>query len=180
MAARPFETVTLDVGFGPPSAFAPEGLGTSDLLAFAGIEPLTVPALPLPEHVAEKIHAYTRTYGAQGLSGTGVSSTRVKDLIDLALIASTASLPTHFRADDLRRALVATFAARATHMLQVSLPAPPAGWAAPYAKLAAEVGIDPEVLAGHRLVAGFLDPVLSGAAAGKHWDPATQTWEADA
>ena len=36
---------------------------TSHSLAFAGIEPLAVPAIPIPQHLAEKVHAYTRTYG---------------------------------------------------------------------------------------------------------------------
>jgi hypothetical protein len=35
----------------------------SDLLSFAGIERIRVPGLPLPQHIAEKVHAYTRKYG---------------------------------------------------------------------------------------------------------------------
>ena len=31
-----------------------------DLLGFAGLPPGEVPALPLPVHIAEKVHAYTR------------------------------------------------------------------------------------------------------------------------
>ena len=61
LAGRPFETVTLDVGFSPPGAFTPDTLTTSDLLTFAGIEPLAVPVLPIAQHVAEKVHAYTRS-----------------------------------------------------------------------------------------------------------------------
>lgn len=54
---------------------------TSDLLAYADIDPITVPAARLELHVAEKQHAYSRRY--QGSR----PSTRVKDLVDLALIA---------------------------------------------------------------------------------------------
>ncbi|MBI2403732.1 MAG: hypothetical protein HYV20_13555 [Gemmatimonadetes bacterium] len=35
--------------------------------------------IPLARHVAEKVHAYARTYGE------GRASTRVKDLVDLVL-----------------------------------------------------------------------------------------------
>jgi hypothetical protein len=44
LAGRPFETVTLDVGFGPPPTRAPEPLPGPDLLAFAGLEPVAVPS----------------------------------------------------------------------------------------------------------------------------------------
>ena len=37
--------------------------------------------------IAEKVHAYTRGYGQ-----SGIASTRVKDLVDLALIASACHL----------------------------------------------------------------------------------------
>src|SRR3954468_9878881 len=72
LAGRPFEQVTVEVSFGsaPP---APDALRGPDLLAFADIAPLTIPALPLERHVAEKVHAYTRDYGADR------QNTRVKD-----------------------------------------------------------------------------------------------------
>jgi predicted nucleotidyltransferase len=59
-----------------------EILTTPDLLGFAGIAPVAVPAIPIVVQVAEKLHAYTRVY-----EGGRVSS-RAKDLVDLALIAS--------------------------------------------------------------------------------------------
>lgn len=103
LAGRPFERVTVDIGFGgsPP---APDALRGPDLLAFADIAPLTIPALPLERHVAEKLHAYTRDYGGDR------QNTRVKDLVDLVLIQAMAT----FEAASLRAALEATFAARAT------------------------------------------------------------------
>ena len=62
----------------------PDTIKTSDLLAFAGINPIDLPALPLSQHLAEKVHAYTRTYGA-----TARRSTRPKDLVDILLIAAS-------------------------------------------------------------------------------------------
>lgn len=62
LAGRPFETFALDVGFRDAEVTMAEQLITPDILAFAGIEPVTVAAIPLELHVAEKLHAYTRTY----------------------------------------------------------------------------------------------------------------------
>jgi Nucleotidyl transferase AbiEii toxin, Type IV TA system len=85
LAGRLFEEFLLDVGFDFPTGWEPETLHGPDLLAFADIEPLEAPSLPLELQIAEKVHAYTRGYGQ-----SGIASTRVKDLVDLALIASTA------------------------------------------------------------------------------------------
>jgi len=76
LAGRIFEQFILDIGFTNSIADTPDTITTSDLLAFAGIDPIELPALPLPQHLAEKLHAYTRTYGS-----TGRPSTRPKDLV---------------------------------------------------------------------------------------------------
>lgn len=81
LAGRPFEAFVLDVGVQDAPGTGVELLTTPDLLGFAEIEPVTVPALPLAVQVAEKLHAYTRVYDG------GRAGTRTKDLIDLALIA---------------------------------------------------------------------------------------------
>jgi hypothetical protein len=168
VAGRPFETVRVDVGFGPPPSGAPDRRPGPDLLAFAGLGPVAVPALPLADQVAEKVHAYTRRYGA-----AAVASTRAKDLVDLVLIATTAPLT----AGTLRRAPTSTFVARATHPLPAALPATPSGWAVPYARMADDLGLDPDAADGHRLAAAFLDPVLSGSApASARWDPVARRW----
>ena len=83
LAGRLFEEFLLDVGFDFPTGWEPETLHGPDLLAFADIEPVEAPSLPLELQIAEKVHAYTRGYGQ-----SGIASTRVKDLVDLALIAS--------------------------------------------------------------------------------------------
>jgi hypothetical protein len=80
LAGRPFEDATVDVGFGDPPVTDPELVRGPDLLSFADIPPAEVLALPLEQHVAEKVHAYTRSYG------DGRPSTRVKDLIDLVMM----------------------------------------------------------------------------------------------
>jgi hypothetical protein len=67
LAGRLFETFLLDVGeWDGPTIGQPEALTTPDLLGFAGIEPVTVAAIPLTRQVAEKLHAYTRRYEGAG------------------------------------------------------------------------------------------------------------------
>lgn len=167
LAGRPFEQVTVDVGFGgsPP---APDMVRGPDLLAFADIAPLAIPTLPLERHVAEKLHAYTRVYG------TGRPNTRVKDLIDLALLRSLAA----FEAGRLRSALEATFAARGMQPLPTALPPPPGDWGPTYRALAREVGLPAEVASGFKAVAAFLDPLLVGKVSERAWwDAVAGSWE---
>ena len=80
LAGRRFEEVMVDMGFSDPLKWKPEPIRGQDLLAFADIEPIEVPVLPLEQHVAEKVHAYTRTYSQ------GRRSSRAKDLVDLVLV----------------------------------------------------------------------------------------------
>jgi hypothetical protein len=166
LAGRPFETFLLDVGFRSDDALVTETLRTEDLLGFAGIEPVQVDAAPLEAQVAEKLHAYTRTYENQR------ASTRVKDLVDLALIAELSSLD----ASSLRRQIETIFTARGTHDPPDSLPAPPAEWATPFRRLAEEVGTSPELDAGHREAAALLDPILTRQIKRGNWHPNERQW----
>lgn len=165
---RLFDAVNIDVGFGDAGIATPDTLRGPDMLGFAGLPPVEVPTLPLPIHIAERVHAYTRTYG-EGMR----PNTRVKDLVDLALITRTAALD----ALALRQALDVTFAARATHALPAALPPPPPDWTRPYANLARELGIDPDLVSGYGLVTALLDPLLSAVAVvSARWDPTTHMW----
>ncbi len=164
---RPFEHVTVDVGFGVPPPLDPDVLRGPDLLGFADLPPAEVPTLPLEQHVAEKVHAYTRAYAG------GRASTRVKDLVDLAAMPSL--FP--FEAGRLRRALQHTFGTRTTHALPHTLPPPPSQWSTPYSRMAAEMGLDPELSVGYEQARAFLDPVLGGTVPdGARWDPARRAW----
>jgi len=61
LAARIFDEFVLDVGFDPPDEA--DELQGPNLLEFAGLPPVVAPAIPLELQVAEKVHAYSRTYG---------------------------------------------------------------------------------------------------------------------
>jgi hypothetical protein len=104
LAGRTFEQFLVDIGFSERISWTPDTIHTSQSLSFAGIEPLALPAIPIPQHLAEKVHAYTRTYGQ-----SRKPSTRPKDLVDILLIERSAKI----KADELRHALQSTFAERA-------------------------------------------------------------------
>jgi Nucleotidyl transferase AbiEii toxin, Type IV TA system len=166
LAGRPFETFLLDVGLRADDALETETLRTEDLLGFAGIEPVEVDAVPLELQVAEKLHAYTRTYER------GRTSTRPKDLVDLVLISELS----HLDGATLCREIETVFALRDTHSAPKALPSPSAEWVAPFRRLAEEVGIPKELAAGHRQAAALLDPVLSREIAAGAWDCARRRW----
>lgn len=170
LAGRPFETFLLDVGLRDDDASGADTIRTDDFLAFAGIEPIGIPAIPLELQVAEKLHAYTQTYEG------GRTSTRVKDLVDLALIADLASLD----AATLRREIESIFGLRGAHSPPHALPSPPPDWALPFGHLAEEVGISAELAAGHRGAAAMLDPVLGGEIAEGRWSPDERAWSGEA
>lgn len=165
LAGRLFEDAVVDVGFSDALPQTVDRLRGPDLLSFAEIDPVEVPALSLEQHVAEKVHAYSRTYGQ------GFTSSRVKDLVDLVLVKSFASLD----ADRLRESLAETFEKRRQHQLPEALPPPPPDWAPAYRRLASELGLDPNLAAGHSEACALIDPVLAGHARGK-WSPDRSTW----
>lgn len=163
---RLFEPLLIDVGVGSERFPPADELTAPDLLEFAEIEPARIRAIRLEQHIAEKLHAYTRRHADDQ------PSSRAKDLIDIILMSELAD----FDLERLRDAIRLVFEARATHELPASLPAPPREWARPYRALAEEVGLDPEPLAGHRVAATFLDPVLSDESDLAHWNAPTTEW----
>jgi predicted nucleotidyltransferase component of viral defense system len=151
LAGRVFDEFALDVGFDPPPGVELDLLRGPDILAFAEIAPVEVPAIPIEVHVAEKLHAYTRAYGVGS-----VASTRVKDLVDLALIATEGAVD----AARLQAATEATFERRESHRVPDKLPRPPAEWRVPYGRMASAVGLDPDLGVGFDAAARMVDPVL--------------------
>lgn len=170
LAGRRFEEFPVDVAFSNSLAWHPDRLRGTDLLAFAGIERIELSVLPLEQHLAEKFHAYTSSYGTDSSP-----STRPKDLIDIVLVKHSAPL----NAAALRTALDATFTTRSRQALPSVVPAPPAGWRVPYAKLADAVALPTALEQVRSEAAALLDPVLAGKARGD-WDPATGAWIAAA
>jgi hypothetical protein len=170
LAGRRFDDVTIDVGFGSMLSPEPDTVPGTELLAFAGIERLEIPTIALEQHLAEKVHAYTRAYESGG-------STRVKDLVDIVL-AEQFDTP---HAGRLMEALRTTFETRGIHTPPVALPRPPGDWLVAYRALAADVGLpadgDKILDEAHARAASFLQPILDGTArANAVWDPSTRRW----
>lgn len=158
---RPFG---VDVAFGDPIYGEPTTVAAEDVLGFAGIEPPSLRVYPMETHIAEKLHAYTMPRGRP--------NTRVKDLPDLALIATARSID----ARALRAAIEQTFAFRGTHDGPDQLPEPPGTWEAPYASLARLDHLRWATLADvFEAARSFLDPVLGGSLDAT-WDPDNWTW----
>ena len=166
LAGLEFAAFHVDVSGGDALVDPPDRLRGSDLLQFAGIAPLEFPVYPIGQHLAEKLHAYTLPRTQE--------NTRVKDLVDLVIIAATDEV----EADRLSRSVEATFAIRATHPLPERLPEPPPAWQHPFTIIAAEVVSLPlaDLRHGHALAAQFWDPFLARQAARHVWLPHERRW----
>jgi hypothetical protein len=134
-----------------------EGLPTPDYLLY-----------PLPDHIADKICATFELHGTAQLS-----SSRVRDFVDLVVIARTQTV----HAAALRTAIEAE--QRHRNLAPITAWAAPEGWRSRYARAARDVA----ECAEHRtyntatdLVARFLDPVLSGALSDSAWQPGELLW----
>ena len=168
IGGRLFEEFVIDAS-SEHLGFPGVGISHEALLGFAEITATNVPFLPLEQHIAEKFHAYTRTY--QG----GRRSSRVKDLGDPVLIASHSR--DRLAMGELRRAIDRTFEARATRLLPSRLDQPPMDWAVPYRRLAADVDLPGSIGAGFRVAESFLNPVPGPECdAGSIWEAETVRW----
>lgn len=155
----------VDVAFGDPILGEPEVVTADDVLGFVGIEPPTLRLYPVETHIAEKLHAYTMPRPRP--------NSRVKDLPDIALLASIGAL----EASRLAEALEQTFTFRKTHALPASLPDPNAAWETPYAAMAkADLLAWPTLAEVTEAAKAFLDPILAGEREAR-WDPTSWRWQ---
>jgi hypothetical protein len=120
----------IDLGIGDVVVGDPDRLTGDDILAFVGIDPITVLAIPKAQQFAEKVHAYTFPW-------SGRINTRTKDLVDLVLLIER-GMPD---VAAIRTAIAATFSTRGTHPLPVALSAPPTEWKDEFTVMATEAGI---------------------------------------
>jgi hypothetical protein len=156
----------VDVAFGDPLTGEIEEIVADDTLGFAGIAPPRLRVYPIETHIAEKLHAYTMPRSRP--------NSRVKDLPDIALLATTRLLS----AETVRQAIETTFAFRGTHPVPATLPPAPAHWTEPYAALAGADSLPWERLTElESAVRTFIDPILAGRDG--TWDPTSRAWTHD-
>lgn len=162
------DTVTVDIVVGPPPVGRPEVVEPANRL-HVGRPLITFPyrLYPVADQIADKVCATMDTQYPGGKR-----SSRVKDLVDLVVIASTQTV-------DVRELRIALTAKR-----QLSGIAPfkhfsvPAEWTRTYSATAKGVPTAESLSAqaAADLVASFIDPVLSESADPATWDPHTLTW----
>ena len=148
MDERIFARFHLDAGIGDVVMHPIETIVCRDWLGFAGIESSRVHMLACEQQFAEKIHAYTLPRNTQ--------NSRVKDLVDLALLIGSGGLDQNRIMD----ALTVTFERRGTHDLPSGLALPPVDWQIPFDALAEECELHADVTAVFAGVQAFLEEVL--------------------
>ena len=149
MDERIFARFHLDAGIGDVVIQPLDTIICRDWLGFAGIESSQVWMIAREQQFAEKIHAYTLP--------RNTANSRVKDLVDLALLIGSDGLDTQRILDALRL----TFERRGTHDLPANLLPPPADWKTPFQALAEECGLSTDVAAVFAGVQEFLEEVLA-------------------
>jgi predicted nucleotidyltransferase component of viral defense system len=150
LAGRPFEPLQVDVSISVPDPWDGQRARRPGLLTAVGLDPIDVLLVPLERQVAEKLHAFTRTYKGGG-------TTRSRDLVDLMLVLENERLDAVLLKDVIRR----VFDRRATHPVPNRLPPPPRELAVSYRREAGRVGVPTSLDDVHRLLGAWLDPVLA-------------------
>ena len=149
MDERTFARFHLDAGVGDVVMRPLETIVCRDWLGFAGIESSRVLMIAREQQFAEKIHAYTLPRNA--------ANSRVKDLVDLALLIGSGGLDKQ----RIMEALRLTFERRGTHDLPANLVPPPADWQVPFQALAEECGLPTDVAEVFAGVQKFVEEVLA-------------------
>lgn len=162
---RRFEKFHLDIGVDDRIIGGVETILNPDYLSFADIKPIAYECYNIGQHFAEKLHAYTRVFNNSG-------SSRVKDLIDMFLIAEMENIDSK----SFENAIKKTFEFRSTHPIPAQLPMPPIEWIKPFNKMAGDIGIDltqEEVVEKLEL---FINPILYDGGI-LQWNPILWEWE---
>lgn len=151
MDGRIFAKFHVDAGIGDVIMQPLENVECADWLDFAGIPTAEVWMIAKEQQFAEKIHAYTLPRSS--------SNSRVKDLVDLALLVADNRLNQGKAVEALRL----TFERRSTHDLPATLIAPPKDWQRPFEALAEECGLQKDMVEVFESVREFFVRTMSDA-----------------
>lgn len=155
MDQRIFARFHLDAGVGDVIMEPLETIVCRDWLGFAGIETARVRMIAREQQFAEKVHAYTLPRNSP--------NSRVKDLVDLALLIGSGELNRR----RIQNALRLTFDRRGTHDLPPGLPSPPADWQVLFQALAQECGLPTDIAAAFAGVQAYFEEVWHTARGGE-------------
>lgn len=130
LGGRVFDSSRLEIVSRDDELVGVERVELPNSLAFADLPVVVAPLVDERQHFAEKLHAFTRSYGDR-------ENSRVKDLVDLVLLIENGLEETL----ELRTVVYHVFAVRATHPVPDPLPDPPVLWRDRYAAIVAELGV---------------------------------------
>lgn len=168
LAGREFERISLDVNLMPADRRPVTEVPLRDVLGFADVPAPTVPAIPVAQQLAEKLHAFTRSYGN--------GSSRPRDLYDMLIIAEYLPIPA---SPIIVAACEATFMTRDTPW-PPQIPDPPNPWADRWAQFVRIYDIPWTTLpqAGQAL-RSFWNPLISEPLPDATWDPDAWQWRSE-
>jgi len=169
LGPKPFAVFHIDVVVGTSMSGEPDLVAPPTPLSITGLVRPLYRTFPLADHLADKLCAIISTH----LSGERVrASTRVKDLVDIALIAATQRIS----APALRTAIIVNTAHRGLPIPEMFAVPDEAVWRRGYPKVASDApGPAPSYEQAVNLASSLFNPILAGSKHG-HWDPAVGQW----
>ena len=169
LGAKTFAVFHIDVVVGTVMSGEPDEVAPLTPLHIDGLVRPSYRAFPLPDHVADKFAAILGSH-IRGETVTG--SSRIKDLVDIALIATTQQIS----GPALRAAVLAGTAHRGLSLPDAFAVPDEAVWRRGYPQSAADApGPTPTFDEAISLACALLNPVLKGPMIG-NWDPAATSW----
>ncbi len=165
-----FQRFSIDLVIDSNMTQEPETVAALRPVPIDGLPTADYRVYPLVDHVADKHAAMIDIYPG------GAVSTRYRDLVDLALIATTYPLV----AADLRAALHSEYAHRGLD-IPATVDLPDSSWEAGYAKVAASVPhlAPPGATEALEIVRALLEPLLGNERNSGHWDPHRRCWSSE-
>lgn len=159
----------VDVVVGTAMSGEPDEVAPLTPLRIDGLVRPPYRAFPLADHVADKFCAIIGTH-VFGDRVTG--SSRVQDLVDIALIATSQPISGH----TLRTAILAGTAHRSLSVPDAFTVPDESVWRRAYPRSAADApGPMPTFDEAFSLASALLNPILNGPVSGG-WDPAAASW----
>jgi predicted transcriptional regulator len=163
--SRTFESFHIDINNHDQILAKPKFVDSGDILRLSEFPPFKIPCYSFEQQIAEKFHALTRSYKSGAVS-------RVKDLVDILLIANTNKISF----TRLRKYLISTFENRKTHQIPMNAPEISPDYEMNFAKLSREIGLKQKNLKqANDARKELISPILANQKV-RIWDPDLFRW----